>query len=90
MDLFDVYTNKRIIAGNFPDKMLYPAAINDNLTVDVKQLAAEGLKVVKECPELFPSLFISFKNRCREMNLSEYNGLYIGEEIGRASCRERV
>lgn len=76
MDLFDVATNKRIIAGNFPDRVLYPAEIEDYLPEDFRKQAESAFAAIKECPEMFSGLFCAFRNRMLELTSLNRSELY--------------
>lgn len=67
MEILDNRINKRLISGHFPDEVLCPDDDYSPIACNFEQLAGNGLKVLKQYPELMYGLFMTFDKRIKEM-----------------------
>ena len=67
MEFLDNRINKKLISGHFPDEVLHPDDDYSPVACNLEQLAENGLKVLKQYPELMYGLFVTFDKRVKEI-----------------------
>ncbi len=67
MEILDNRINKKLNSGYFPDEVLYPDDDYSPVACNIEQLAENGLKVLKQYPELMYGLFMTFDKRVKEI-----------------------
>lgn len=67
MEILDNRTNKKLISGHFPSEVLSADDDYSPVAFNFEQLAGNGLKVLKENPELMYGLFMTFDKRVKEL-----------------------
>lgn len=79
MDLLDNAINRRLMSGSFPSEKLYPVPIEDSCEIDFANEAADGWSLFKEHPEVFCFVFLSCRDRIKELDKMQMPELYTKE-----------